>query len=296
MTRPGRRSPSGRRMVIGAVAICATLGLGAAGPAPAAAPTPANLFTVKVKSEGAFVADFGDDRNASDSRGFGTDGRELISWQWELQAVARPKPHKGIDLKSTALRFRSVTSEYSDLVEYDHLGGPSGGELREFPACPKPTYENKRRTVDAQDDSAPSGQELSRGAWVGGPLLELFDDGGLRIRGMGDATAPHECFAHEDMHGLRFASVTLGDAELPPRAFDPTDDDELDKTFPDGFSLPVDHSGIAPAYHTAEGSSSLTLVVRRVSRNTWERRRDEYRDSGQYDLHNCTPNPSDPNC
>lgn len=296
MTRWGRCSSSGRLVVVGAAAACATLGVAAAVPAPAAAPEPANLFTVKVQSQGTFSADYGDDRHASDSRGFGTDGQEAISWQWELQAVARPKPHKGIDLKSVAVRFRSVAFETSNLVEYDHLGGPSGGELREFPACPGSTYTNKRRTVDAHDDSAPSAHELSRGEWVGGPLLELFDSGGLRIRGNSDATKPNDCIAHEDMHGLRFAYVTLGDAELPSRAFDPGDDDGLNKTFPDGFSLPFEHSGIAPAYHTAEGSSSLTLVVKRVSRDTWERRRDEYRDSGDYGLRDCTPNPADPNC
>ena len=36
---------------------------------------------------------------------------------------------------------------------------------------------------------------------------------------------------------------------------------------------------------------AMTLTVRRVSRNTWQRLRDKYQDSGEYGLQNCAPNP-----
>lgn len=297
MARLGRRFSSGSLMVVGAAATCVTLGSAAAVPAPAAAPEPANYFDVKVESEGSFVADYGDDRHSSDSRGFGTDGKTTISWHWEAQAAARPQPNKGLDLISgRSLRFRSVMSETSNGVEYDHLGGPSGGELREFPWCQPPTYANTRRTADQQDDSVPSGEDLSRGEWVTGPLLELFNKGGLRIRGMADATTPDECVGHTDMHGLSFSYLLKGDAKLPPKAFDPTTDDRLDEEFRDAVNEPLEHDGIAPAYHTAVGSSSMTLTVRRVSRNTWQRLRDKYADSGEYGLQNCAPDSADPNC
>src|SRR5688500_15661683 len=136
MSRTGRRPSTRRHMSVVVAVMCAALGHAATAPAPAAA---APLFFVKVQSQGSFVANYGEDRHASGTRGFGTDGEERISWQWEVQAVGRPT-RTGHEFRSRASRFRAVAFQESDLVEYDHLGGPSGGQLREFPACERSPY------------------------------------------------------------------------------------------------------------------------------------------------------------
>lgn len=294
MTRVGRSRA--RHTAIAAAAMCASLCLAAAASHPAPAAEPSNYFFIKVKSHGSFTADYGDDRLSSDTRGFGTDGREQISWNWEVQAVGRPAPSRNLDFKSAAgaSMFRSVAIHESNLVEYDHLGGPSGGALREFPACEGGPYANKRRTIDEQDDSVPRPRELERGEWVADGSVKLANDGGLRVLGTGSATEVHECFGHADMHGLLFDYIHPGDAELPPQDFDPTTDDGISRTFRDAIGLPPEHDGIAPAYHTAAGSSTLTLLVSRVSRDTFKRLRSEYGEAGQSGLANCTP--ADPNC
>jgi hypothetical protein len=224
------------------------------------------FFSIRASGSGQFTQDFGEDRHSSDSRGFGTDGKTTISWQWTIKSVGRADEGR---VPIAAAEFRRRLNVQSSTVEYDNFTG----SLREEPWCSDSSF-----GIATYDGSFLLDQEADRGSWV-----RLPDARASSIDSSSFTTTlpsvPDTCAVHETPEGLDF--YDYANVEIPRGAFNP----KFDVAYSDSFQDSADElhdQCCPPTAHTFQGSSALEVEAKKISKRSAERRKKSYRNEDPF--------------
>jgi hypothetical protein len=204
---------------------------------PAGAARPREpLWGVTVAASGSYSVDYGQDRPSPPA---GVDGRGSGQWSWRMRALA-----SGLDVDTSIAAFRMDVTEQSDIVLYSL----QQNQMRETPYCRPPVGS----TVD----------------WVRDPSVGLFLSRGRGFRvdhGFFDRLAG----CHVGAHGMSlYDGASLADTPLARGAFRPRRDRSFTDTWTQQISLDRTHESDPSSAHTFQADGTITISVRRLSRNS----------------------------
>jgi hypothetical protein len=219
------------------------------------------FFSITATGSGQFTQDFGEDRHKPDTRGFGTDGKTTVSWQWTIKSVGRLN---GDSVNVAAAEVRRRVNVQSSTIEYDNYTG----SLREEPWCRDSSF-----GIATDDGSYLLQNEADRGSWVRLPNARAssIDSSSFTTT---LPSVPDTCAFHEVPEGLDF--YDYANVDIARGAFNPKFDASYSKSFQD--SANELHDQCCPqTTHTFQGSSTLQVNAKKIPERRAERRQKSYR-------------------
>ncbi len=252
-------------VLVGFAALAATVALV---PTTASGQPDVHYFKLRIVSSGSVATDYGEDRfRPGVITASGVDGKDSLSWSWEIQTVA--KSVGSGPLVSTAGIVRSRQDRSSSLVNY-FIGM---GDLFESSLCNSPSTGTL-----ATDDNRGS-QPTRRPDWIKQTEPVKVSGGALRV-GTGLIQFAG-CIHGFDEHGLDFSDGASGDdARVPRGAFNPRFDRSFNEAYASSANLGREHSTSDPhQLHTYVGSSRLTVKIKAVGEEEYRKRGRRYHDT-----------------
>jgi hypothetical protein len=223
----------------------------------------AHYFTARVVGTGSTMADFGEERKQPYSRAAdsGVDGKESLSWRWEVQAVAKSVGAGPLITRAHVERARAVLAV--SVVSW----GIQNFVLTETPVC---ADRQGATTVVSNDGRGWAARKAGFGEYVHGQGDFRVANGGLGVRGPRLVT-PMACF-HGSPHDLGLVWGTGSDeARVPRGAFNPRSDRSYRKTYTDSDSKDRSHGGDPNSAHTFTGNSKVELQIDAISARRFNR-------------------------
>lgn len=228
----------------------------AVGSAAAAPGGDEHYFAASVVGTGSTTADFGEERKlpASGAAGSGVDGKESLSWRWEVRAVAKSVGAGPLITRAAVRRARAVLK--ASVVSW-------GRQMFVVTATPLCADRQGTSTFVSNDGRGRTARKSGNGEYVPARYFGV-SGGGLGVDAPRFA-APTSCF-HYSPHDLAFVDGTSSDeARVPRGAFNPRFDRSYRKTFTDSASEGPAHGGDPNSAHTFVGNSKVKLQIKAIS-------------------------------
>ena len=261
------------RSSVVAVTTCATflvLMIIAFGGAAAEPGGDAHYFTARVVGTGSTTADFGEERKlpASGAAGSGVDGKESLSWRWEVQAVAKSVGAGPLITRAHVERARAVLSV--SVVSW----GRQMFVVTDTPLC---ADRQGKTTLVSNDGRGRTARKSGFGEYIHGRGGFRVADGGLDADGP-QFTTPTACFHGSPLgHDLRFEwGTSSNEARVPRGAFNPRFDRSYRETYTDSASKDRSHGGDPNSAHTFTGNSKVELQIDAISARRFNRLVNKY--------------------
>ncbi len=223
----------------------------------------AHYFTVRAAGTGSTTADFGEERKlpALGAAGSGVDGKESLSWRWEVQAVAKSVGAGPLITRTHVERARAVLSV--SVVSW----GRQMFVVTESPLC---ADRQGTTTLVSNDGRGLTARRSGFGEYIHGQGYLRVANGGLDVSGPRFVT-PTACF-HGSPHDLGLVWGTSSDeARVPRGAFNPRFDRAYRRTYTDSASEDRSHGGDPNSAHTFAGNSKVELQIEAISARRFNR-------------------------
>ncbi|MDQ2940091.1 MAG: hypothetical protein M3R23_06135 [Actinomycetota bacterium] len=252
-------------VLVGFAALAATVALV---PTTASGQPDVHYFKLRIVSSGSVATDYGEDRlKPGVTTASGVDGKESLSWSWEIQSVG--KSVGSGPLVSTAGIVRAREDHSQSLINY-FIGM---GDLFESSLC-TPV---KNETLSTDDNR---GREPTpRPDWIRQRDPVRVSGGALRV-GTGLIQFAG-CLHSFSEHGLDFIDGASGDdARVPRGAFNPRFDRSFNDTYASSVNLGREHETSDPnSAHTFVGNSQLKVKIKAVGEEQYRKRGRGYHDT-----------------